>query len=119
VIDPQLKGKVVCLTGGNNPQGIGAATAKAFAAQGASVFIHYFRQASALSDQGKAEVESGRPGEALYLDAQTRSAAEVIRAIRREGCGRCDCVLKFRASALAHGTVALRRRRPHNAAIRM
>ncbi|MGB9485605.1 MAG: SDR family oxidoreductase [Terriglobia bacterium] len=85
MIDPQLKGKVVCITGGNNPQGIGAATARAFASQGASVFIHYFRQASTLSDQGKGEVESSRPGEALYLDAQTRSAAEVIRAIRREG----------------------------------
>ena len=85
MIDPQLKGKVVCVTGGNNPQGIGAATAKAFASQGASVFIHYFRQTSTLSDEGKREVESGRPGEALYLDAQWRSSEEVVRAIRREG----------------------------------
>ncbi len=85
MIDPQLKGKVVCITGGNNPQGIGAATAKAFASQGARVFIHYFRQASTWSDQGKGEVESGRPGEAFYLDAQTRSAAEVIQTIRRNG----------------------------------
>jgi 3-oxoacyl-[acyl-carrier protein] reductase len=76
---------VVCVTGGNNPQGIGAATAKAFASQGASVFIHYFRQASTLSDQGKGEVDSGRPGEALYLDAQLRSAEEVVRAIQHEG----------------------------------
>jgi len=85
MIDPQLKGKVVCITGGNNPQGIGAATAKAFASQGASIFIHYSRQTSALSDEGKREVESGTPGEALYLDAQARSAEEVVRAIRREG----------------------------------
>jgi 3-oxoacyl-[acyl-carrier protein] reductase len=85
MIDPQLRGKVVCITGGNNPQGIGAATAKAFASQGASVFIHFFRQASAMSDQGKGEVESGRPGEAFYLDAQLKSAEEVVRAIRREG----------------------------------
>jgi 3-oxoacyl-[acyl-carrier protein] reductase len=49
------------------------------------VFVHYFRQASTLSDKGKHEVEPGKPGEALYLDAQTRSAAEVIQAIRREG----------------------------------
>jgi 3-oxoacyl-[acyl-carrier protein] reductase len=85
MIDPQLRGKVVCITGGNNPQGIGAATAKAFASQGASVFIHYFRQTSALSGKGKGQMESGRPGEALYLDAQTRLAAEVIQAIRRDG----------------------------------
>jgi len=85
VIDPQLRGKVVCITGGNNPQGIGAATAKAFASQGARVFLHYFRQACTLSDKGKAEVESGRPGEALYLNAQTKSAEEVVQAIRKEG----------------------------------
>jgi 3-oxoacyl-[acyl-carrier protein] reductase len=49
------------------------------------VFIHYFRQASPLWDKGRGEVESGRPGEALYLDAQMRSAEEVVQAIRREG----------------------------------
>jgi 3-oxoacyl-[acyl-carrier protein] reductase len=43
MIDPGLKNKVVVVTGGNNPRGIGAAAAKAFAAQGAVVFIHYFR----------------------------------------------------------------------------
>lgn len=40
MIDPALKDKVVLVTGGNNPHGIGAATAKAFAVQGAAVFIH-------------------------------------------------------------------------------
>ena len=44
MIDTGLKDKVVLITGGNNPHGIGAAAAKAFAAQGASVVIHYFRQ---------------------------------------------------------------------------
>ena len=44
MIDPGLEGKTVLVTGGNNPRGIGAATATAFADQGAAVFIHYFRQ---------------------------------------------------------------------------
>lgn len=39
MIDPRLADKVVLLTGGNH--GIGAATAKAFGAQGAAVFLNY------------------------------------------------------------------------------
>ena len=36
-----LKGKVVLVTGANNPLGIGAATARAFARIGANVFITF------------------------------------------------------------------------------
>ena len=43
MIDPGVKDKVVLITGGNNPFGIGAAIARAFASHGAKVFIHYFR----------------------------------------------------------------------------
>ena len=44
MIDPGLNEKVVLVTGGNNPYGIGAAIARAIASHGAKVFIHYFRQ---------------------------------------------------------------------------
>ena len=44
MINPGLKDKVVLVTGGNNPFGIGAAIARAFAYQGAKSFIHFFRQ---------------------------------------------------------------------------
>ncbi len=41
MIDPGLRGRGVLVTGTNNPRGIGAAIAKAFAAAGAKVFLHY------------------------------------------------------------------------------
>ena len=41
MIDYGLKDKVVLITGGNNPQGIGAATAFAFAREGAKVALVY------------------------------------------------------------------------------
>ena len=43
MIDTGLKEKVVLITGANNPHGIGAAVARAFAAQGSRMFLHYFR----------------------------------------------------------------------------
>ncbi len=40
MIDPGLKEKVVLVTGGNNPFGIGAAIARVFTSHGAQIFIH-------------------------------------------------------------------------------
>lgn len=85
MIDPGLTGKVVLVTGGNNPHGIGAATARAFSAQGAAVFIHYFRQSV---DEGQAD-DADRPGIPFFLKMQGKSAAEVVDAIRQTG-GRAD-----------------------------
>ncbi len=81
MIDPGLDGKVVLVTGANNPYGIGAATAKAFAAQGARVFIHFFRPPNAYSG---AEGVRG-PGSAFYQAQQGKTADEVLEAIRRRG----------------------------------
>jgi len=83
--DIGLKGKVIVVTGGNNPLGIGAATAKAFAAQGAAVFIHYFRQFGKSGAGVPASSEPDTPGEALYYTLQTHTAEAVVEAVRRDG----------------------------------
>lgn len=84
MIDTGLKSKVVLVTGANH--GIGAATAKAFAAEGAKVFINYLRLSP--EDYGVSEEEANRastPGESFYRAQQTKSADEVVRAIRERG----------------------------------
>ncbi len=81
MIDPGIEGKVVLITGANNPYGIGAATAKAFAAQGACVFIHFFRLPKAPT--GAVQVRG--PGPAFYQIQQNKTADEVLDAIRQRG----------------------------------
>jgi 3-oxoacyl-[acyl-carrier protein] reductase len=79
MIDTGLQDKVVLITGANNPYGIGAATAKALAAQGAKVFLHYFR-----TNPSSGEV-SQAPGEAFYYHQQSKNADEVLEALRDLG----------------------------------
>jgi len=84
MIDPGLKDKIVLVTGGNNPHGIGAATARAFAAQGAAVFIHYLRQP--FDPKGiKDQKELQTPGLPFFLSQQAKSADEVVQEIQRAG----------------------------------
>jgi len=86
MIDTQLTGKVVLVTGANNPQGIGAATARAFAAEGATVFITYLRISP--EDHGISEQEARQakaPGLPLYYALQTGTADQVVQAIRDRG----------------------------------
>ncbi len=80
MIDTGLSGKVALVTGANH--GIGAATAKAFATQGARVFIHYLRVA-APPDSSTVDVEE--PGEAQYRLRQAMTAEAVVAEIREQG----------------------------------
>jgi len=91
MIDPKLAGRVVLITGANNPIGIGAATARAFAAQGAAVFISSFRGAATKSP---AELERGRKsemGDPAFYEAVSQEPPEAIVRKIEAGGGRAAC----------------------------
>ena len=82
----QLAGRVALVTGVNNPLGIGAATARALATEGAAVFITSFRRPPAMSP---AEMETARRegtgGPAFYEAMGQEPPEAVVRAIRSDG----------------------------------
>jgi 3-oxoacyl-[acyl-carrier protein] reductase len=88
MIDTGLRGKVALVTGVNNPEGIGAATARALAREGVGVFITYLRDRVERYGLTPEEAASARaPGEAYYRERNARSADEVLAQIRQLGGG--------------------------------
>jgi len=86
MIEPGLAGKVVLVTGANNPMGIGAAIAEAFAAQGASVFITYLRQVpEAFGIDSSEAAEAATTGDALYRAGNAATPDEVLHRLRQHG----------------------------------
>jgi 3-oxoacyl-[acyl-carrier protein] reductase len=78
MVDSALKEKVAVVTGANNPYGIGAAVAKALAAQGAHIFLHYFRSKSSKPQKSS---RTTFPGEEFYYSQQSKSPEGVIKSI--------------------------------------
>lgn len=76
MIDPGLTGRVALVTGGN--QGIGAATVRALAEQGAAVFLTYLR----LGADDPGVIATGRPG---YAASRARSGDELAAEIVARG----------------------------------
>lgn len=74
MIDPGLRGRGVLVTGANNPRGIGAAIAKAFAAAGARLFLHYHRIPR----------EEGI-GDEAYRELLTHTCEGVLATLREAG----------------------------------
>src|SRR5436305_14500396 len=85
MLETGLHGKVVLITGANH--GIGAATAKAFAVEGAAILISYLRMSPLIApSQASSEADDLTvPGLALYNARRAKSADEIVQAIRDNG----------------------------------
>lgn len=98
MIDPQLENKVVLITGANH--GIGAAAARALAAQGAKVFITFYREPTPYSpEQLAAARQTGMGGEPFYTAMQQQPAELIVTRIRLQGGSAAACELDLADAA--------------------
>ncbi|MFO8036700.1 MAG: SDR family oxidoreductase [Anaerolineales bacterium] len=86
MIDPGLEGKTILITGANNPFGIGAETARAFTAQGSSVFLSYLRERPEIYGVSEeAAKEATTPSEAFGRHQTSQNADQILQEIRESG----------------------------------
>ena len=86
MVNYNIEDKVVLVTGANNPYGIGAATARVFAKEGAKVFITYYRTSPEDYGVDYEEAKSAsEPGMPWYHYLRTKNAEEVVDSIVTDG----------------------------------
>ena len=84
MLDPELTNKVVLITGANH--GIGAATSRAFALQGAAVFIAYYRLPTSIPPERLAKAKAaGAGGPELYAARQLQDVEPLLGELHRLG----------------------------------
>jgi 3-oxoacyl-[acyl-carrier protein] reductase len=113
VINPGLHGRAVLVTGANNRLGIGAAIARAFAAIGATVFLHYhrtpldggahadvYRQQQANSANGIANEIASLGGRAASFEADFTDPATISSLFdaAERFCGTVDVLINNAAA---------------------
>lgn len=94
-----LKGKFVLITGAST--GIGAAAAKAFAAQGANVAVHYNRSAEKAEAVAEAVRAYGVKAMTVAADVQDTGAIDAAVAHVLDGFGRIDVLINNAGSLVA------------------
>lgn len=80
MIDPGLEGRTVLITGVNNPEGIGAATARAFASQGARLLLTYLEP-----EEQESAVMPEHPGEERYRWLNRLRPDPLVEELRHGG----------------------------------
>jgi NAD(P)-dependent dehydrogenase (short-subunit alcohol dehydrogenase family) len=106
MIETGLHNKVALTTGASNPRGIGAAAARAIAAQGAAVFLTYLR----VGQPVLAGSDTDTRGAARYVALNALPAERVVDALRAAG-GRVEAGggrRRRRRRTLAGGVLAER-----------
>ncbi len=99
----RLKGKIALITGGNS--GIGEATAKLFAKEGATVVITARREEQLKRVAGEIEAAGGK---ALYFPGDVQVTADIDRVVQQtvDACGRIDILVNNAGIADKHMSTA-------------